>query len=88
MKILVVGGAGYVGSHSARLLDRAGHEVWVYDNLIYGHRGAVVPGKLIEGDLMDQAKLESVMKEKSIDAVMHFAAFGASSSAAKRRAIS
>lgn len=75
MKILVVGGAGYVGSHAARLLDRAGHEVWVYDSLIYGHPGAVVPGKLIEGDLMDRAKLESVMKEKSIEAVMHFAAF-------------
>ena len=75
MKILVVGGAGYVGSHAARMLDRAGHEVWVYDNLVYGHPGAVPTGKLIEGDLMDQAKLESVMKEKSIDAVMHFAAF-------------
>lgn len=75
MNILVIGGAGYVGSHTARLLDRAGHDVWVYDSLVYGHRGAALPGKLIEGDLMDQAKLESVMKEKKIEAVMHFAAF-------------
>ena len=75
MNILVTGGAGYVGSHAARLLDRAGHEVWVYDSLVYGHRRAALPGKLIEGDLMDRAKLESVMHEKSIEAVMHFAAF-------------
>lgn len=75
MKILVTGGAGYVGSHAARLLDRAGHDVWIYDSLVYGHRGAALPGKLIEGDLMDQAKLESVLKEKQIEAVMHFAAF-------------
>ena len=75
MNILVTGGAGYVGSHTARLLDRAGHDVWIYDNLVFGHRGAALPGKLIEGELMDRTKLESVLKEKSIDAVMHFAAF-------------
>jgi len=75
MNILVTGGAGYVGSHTARLLDRAGHDVWVYDSLVYGHRDAALPGKLIEGELMDQDKLESVMNEKQIDAVMHFAAF-------------
>lgn len=75
MKILVTGGAGYVGSHAARLLDRAGHEVWIYDSLIYGHREAALPGRLIEGELIDQANVERVLREKSIDAVMHFAAF-------------
>jgi len=75
MKILVTGGAGYVGSHTTRLLDRAGHDVWVYDNLVYGHGAAVPPGRLIEGDLMDQEKLVCIMQEKSIEAVMHFAAF-------------
>lgn len=75
MNILVSGGAGYVGSHAARLLARAGHEVWVYDNLYQGHRGAVPAGRLIEGDLADHPKLTSAMRELKIDAVMHFAAF-------------
>lgn len=75
MKILVTGGAGYVGSHAARLLDRAGHDVWIYDSLVYGHRQAALPGKLIEGDLMDRPKLVDAMKQHNIEAVMHFAAF-------------
>ncbi|MEX0712742.1 MAG: UDP-glucose 4-epimerase GalE [Pirellulales bacterium] len=75
MNILVTGGAGYVGSHAARLLDRAGHQVWIYDNLSVGHRSAVLPGKLIEGHLADRARLEHVLREQAIEAVMHFAAF-------------
>lgn len=75
MNILVTGGAGYVGSHAARLLARRGHEVWVYDNLVFGHRAAVAPGRLIEGDLLDGDKVSAVLREKRIDAVMHFAAF-------------
>lgn len=75
MNILVIGGAGYVGSHAARVLAATGHDIWVYDNLSYGHRGAVAPGRLIEGSLHDRAKLASVLREKKIDAVMHFAAF-------------
>lgn len=75
MNILVTGGAGYVGSHAARLLDRAGHQVWVYDNLCLGHRGAVPSGRLIEGDLADRPRLESALRERHIEAVMHFAAF-------------
>lgn len=75
MNILVTGGAGYVGSHAARLLDRAGHNVWVYDSLVYGHRRAALPGKLIEGNLTDCDRLEAVLRQESIDAVMHFAAF-------------
>ncbi len=75
MNILVTGGAGYVGSHAARWLLRAGHEIWVYDNLSRGHREAVVPDRLIEGELADTAKLAGAMVDKQIDAVMHFAAF-------------
>lgn len=75
MRILVTGGAGYVGSHAARMLDRSGHDVWVYDSLVYGHRDAALPGKLIEGDLMDRGKLVDVFQRRAIEAVMHFAAF-------------
>ena len=75
MNILVTGGAGYIGSHAVRLLEQAGHEVWVFDNLSVGHRGAVAADRLIVGDLHDRALLISVLKEHWIDAVMHFAAF-------------
>ena len=74
MIILVTGGAGYVGSHASRMLAAAGHEVWVYDNLSLGHREAVAEGRLIEGDLHDGELIEQVLGEKSVDAVMHFAA--------------
>lgn len=75
MKILVVGGAGYVGSHTVRLLQSQGHEVWVFDNVSRGHRESVPSGCLIEGNLSDRALLIEVMRDKEIDAVMHFAAF-------------
>jgi len=75
MNILVVGGAGYVGSHAVRRLVQSGHAVWVYDNLVQGHRGAVPQGLLIEGDLLDTATLQAVLAQKQIEAVMHFAAF-------------
>ena len=75
MNILVIGGAGYVGSHTVRLLKRAGHDVWVYDNLCRGHRAAVPPGCLIEGSLEDSECLISALKTNRIEAVMHFAAF-------------
>ena len=67
MNILVTGGAGYVGSHAARLLVRTGHEVWVYDNLSRGHRQAAPPGRLVEGELADGAALRrawSITKSK------------------------
>ena len=70
MNILVTGGAGYIGSHATRLLAAHGHEIWVYDNLSRGHRAAVLPGRLIEGELADRAKLTSVLREKRIDAVI------------------
>ncbi len=75
MNVLVTGGAGYVGSHAAKLLASEGHEVWVYDNLVFGHRAAAAPGRLIEGDLLDREQLDAVLRDKRIDAVMHFAAF-------------
>ena len=75
MRILVTGGAGYIGSHAVRLLGQAGHEVWAYDNLVFGHRGAVPQGRLVEGDLHDRTLLERTFGELGIEAVMHFAAF-------------
>ena len=75
MKVLVTGGAGYIGSHAVRLLERAGHDVWVYDNLSLGHQAAVPKGRLIEGPLMDRSRLVESLSSKRIEAVMHFAAF-------------
>ncbi len=75
VRILVTGGAGYVGSHAARLLAEAGHDVWIYDNLSRGHRAAALAGRLIEGELADRARLEAALKEQQVEAVMHFAAF-------------
>ena len=75
MNVLLTGGAGYVGSHAARLLKLAGHEAWIYDNLAYGHRAAVPQGRFIDGDLLDGARLAAAMRDHKIDAVMHFAAF-------------
>lgn len=75
MSILVVGGAGYIGSHAVRYLANAGHEVWVYDNLSQGHGEAVAGDRLIRGDLCDRGALEATLRSRSIDAVMHFAAF-------------
>lgn len=75
MRILVTGGAGYIGSHAARWLHRAGHDVWVFDNLSLGHRAAVAPGRLIVGDLADGEQVRRALVEQRIEAVMHFAAF-------------
>jgi UDP-glucose 4-epimerase len=77
VKVLVTGGAGYIGSHAVRVLSRAGHEVWVYDNLCLGHREAVPEGRLVEGSLSDRARLVETFRARGIEAVMHFAAFAA-----------
>ncbi|HEY2881370.1 MAG TPA: UDP-glucose 4-epimerase GalE [Pirellulales bacterium] len=74
MRILVTGGAGYIGSHAVALLNKAGHDVWVYDSLALGHRRAVPEGRLIVGDLLDRKLLEHSLREQKIEAVMHFAA--------------
>ncbi len=77
MNILVTGGAGYIGSHAVRMLIRAGHEVWVYDNLSLGHRSSVPAERLIEGELADRQRLIGALEQRQIEAVMHFAAFAA-----------
>ena len=75
MKILVVGGAGYIGSHMVKLLLSVGQEVTTFDNLSKGYRDAVLGGKFVEGNLDDCERLDELFAEKSFDAVMHFASF-------------
>ncbi|MEM6647587.1 MAG: UDP-glucose 4-epimerase GalE [Bacteroidota bacterium] len=74
-RILVTGGAGYIGSHTAKCLAQAGYTPIVYDNLSNGHRWAVRFGPFVEGDLADRALLLDTLREHQIDAVMHFAAY-------------
>ncbi len=74
MRILVTGGAGYIGSHAVRRLQQDGHEVTVYDNLSCGHREAVSAEQLVVGDLLDGPLLSQTLKQRRIEAVMHFAA--------------
>jgi UDP-glucose-4-epimerase GalE len=74
-RVLVTGGAGYIGSHAAKALIRAGHHVVVYDNLVAGHREAVKYGELVEGDVLDTSAVRSAMERHRVDAVMHFAAY-------------
>ncbi len=75
MRILVTGGAGYIGSHTVRALLARGHDPIVLDNLSYGHREAIPADRLITGDLNDSLFLASVFAERTFDAVIHFAAF-------------
>ncbi len=75
MKILVVGGAGYIGSHMVKQLAKAGNDVITLDNLSYGYRDAVKYGEFVEGDLGDDSVLDSIFGPGDIDAVMHFAGF-------------
>jgi len=72
LAVLVVGGAGYIGSHTARVLQRKGHEVVIYDNLSTGHKKLAEGFELVVGDMADSAKLGTLLKR--CEAVMHFAA--------------
>src|SRR6202034_1064235 len=75
LKILVTGGAGYIGGTVALRLLSAGHNVLIYDNFCHGHRDLVPPGThLIEGDLADRERLTRILREERVDGVMHFAA--------------
>ena len=75
MKILVTGGAGYIGSHTVRALAAAGHEVVVFDNLISGHPQALPQGMpLVRGDLTDLTSIQAALEAHQPDAVVHFAA--------------
>lgn len=74
MAILVTGGAGYIGSHTVADLLERGEEVVVIDNLLTGHREALLGGKLYEGDLRDKELLTRIFAENDITAVIHFAA--------------
>lgn len=73
-RVLVTGGAGYIGSHAVKALGAQGHDVLVYDNLSTGHEHAVLSGTLVKGDLADGQLLEKTIRTFRPEAVMHFAA--------------
>ncbi len=75
MAILVCGGAGYIGSHVNKALNKEGYETVVFDNLVYGHREAVKWGTFVKGDLLNLSDIENVFSTYKIDAVLHFAAY-------------
>lgn len=72
--VLIVGGAGFIGSHTAKLLAGQGYAPVVYDNLSTGHRDAVRWGALVEGDILDTERLVGAIEEAAPVAVIHFAA--------------
>jgi UDP-glucose 4-epimerase len=77
LNVLVVGGAGYIGSHAVRALAEGGHHPVVLDNLCLGHRGAAEGFPLEVCDLMDRSRVEAILRAHRIELVMHFAAFAA-----------
>jgi UDP-glucose 4-epimerase len=78
LTILVTGGAGYIGSHTALALLRQGYQLIILDNLVYGHRQiveSVLKTTLIIGDISDRPLLDQIFQQYKIDAVIHFAAY-------------
>ncbi len=74
-RILVTGGAGYIGSHTCKVLAAHGYEPVTYDNLIAGHRDAVRWGPFVAGDILDSGRIAATLAEYKPEAVIHFAAF-------------
>ena len=74
MRVLVTGGAGYIGSHACKELARQGHDVIVFDNLSTGHHELVKWGAFAHGDILDLAALRRVMRRERVEGVIHFAA--------------
>lgn len=75
MNLLVVGGAGYIGSHMVKRLLASKHSVTILDNLSTGYRDAVIGGEFIQGDIGNSALLDKVFSENKFDAVLHFASY-------------
>ena len=76
MTVLVLGGAGYVGSHAVDMLLKRGYDVAVVDNLVTGHRESVPANvRFYEGDVRDHAFLASVFEKENIEGIMHFCAY-------------
>jgi UDP-arabinose 4-epimerase len=73
--ILVTGGAGYIGAHACKALQKAGYQPVVYDNLVHGHRSFVRWGPFEHGDILDFERIDAVLRKHRPDAVMHFAGF-------------
>src|SRR3990172_2294188 len=73
--VLVVGGAGYIGSHTVRELQKRGYQTIVLDNLVYGHQEAVKGGDFIKGNLGNVETLKDIFGSHTIDAVIHFVAY-------------
>ena len=75
MNVLVVGGAGYIGSHMVKMLSQAGHHVITLDNLSNGYKDAVKYGDFVEGDIAESALLDKMFSETRFDGIMHFASY-------------
>jgi len=76
MKVLVTGGAGYIGSHMVDMLIRGGYEVVIYDSLVTGHRSAIHPkATFVQGDLLDQPKVQQLFQDHQFDGIFHFASY-------------
>jgi UDP-glucose 4-epimerase len=75
--ILVTGGAGYIGSHTVRLLQERGRDVVVIDSMEFGHQAAIGKTPLVVGDIADREVVSKVIRDYGVDAVVHFAAYKA-----------
>ena len=74
MSILIIGGAGYIGSHTVKYFLEQNEDIIVVDNLLTGHKEAILTDKFYNCDIRDKENLDKVFKENNIEAVIHFAA--------------